>query len=77
MIDDFTYLTDHLDRETAHIDKNGIPAPWLELERFEQESETLGTSVGMLLDVKDRVVNFDQSILDNVRRSRLFTTLNN
>ncbi|EAT47381.1 AAEL001477-PA [Aedes aegypti] len=69
LIDDFTYLTDHLDRETAHIDKNGIPAPWIDLEHFEQESETLGASVGMLLDVKDRVVNFDQSILDSMKRN--------
>lgn len=66
LIDDLTYLTDHLERETGHIDRDGIPAPWIDLERFEQESEALGSAVGQLLDVKDRLVNFDQTILDNV-----------
>ncbi|XP_058446853.1 laminin subunit alpha-1 isoform X1 [Malaya genurostris] len=69
LIDDLNDLTIRLQEETAHIDQNGIPAPWIELELYENESETLGTAVGHLLDVKDRIVNFDNSILDNLKRN--------
>ena len=66
LIDDLNELTRQFDRNTAHIDKDGIPAPWIELEKFENEAEELGYGVGQLLDVKDRLVNFDVSLLDNV-----------
>ncbi|XP_055540243.1 laminin subunit alpha-1 isoform X2 [Wyeomyia smithii] len=69
LIDDLTDLTNRMEEETSHIDQNGIPAPWIELERFEEESQTLGKAVGQLLDVKDRVSNFDNSIIDNLKRN--------
>lgn len=66
LIDDLNELTRRLDRNTGHIDKDGIPAPWIELEKFESEKENLGYAVGQLLDMKDRLVNFDNSLLDKV-----------
>ncbi|KAL9706445.1 hypothetical protein quinque_009963 [Culex quinquefasciatus] len=69
LIDDLNELTWKLDRDTTHIDKDGIPAPWIELEKFEREAEELGYAVGQLLDVKDRLVNFDNSLLDSMKRN--------
>lgn len=71
LIDDLNELTWKLDRDTTHIDKDGIPAPWIELEKFEREAEELGYAVGQLLDVKDRLVNFDNSLLDSVSISSI------
>ncbi|XP_055595374.1 laminin subunit alpha-1 [Uranotaenia lowii] len=69
LIDDLTELTNRMDRETAHIDINGIPAPWIELEKYQLASETLGKAVGDLIDMKDRLVNFDHSIIDSLKRN--------
>ncbi|XP_055635054.1 laminin subunit alpha-1 isoform X2 [Toxorhynchites rutilus septentrionalis] len=69
LIDDLTELSSLLVRETSHIDQNGIPAPWVDLQRYETECSDLGSAVGELLDVKDRLVNFDNSLLDNMKRN--------
>ncbi|XP_049530280.1 laminin subunit alpha-1 [Anopheles darlingi] len=69
LMDDFEILSSRLDEETTHIDRNGIPAPWIELTKQETKTRQLSDRVARLLEAEDTVKKFTVDFADPLKRN--------
>uniref|UniRef100_A0A182NLL6 Laminin subunit alpha-1 n=1 Tax=Anopheles dirus TaxID=7168 RepID=A0A182NLL6_9DIPT len=69
LIDDFDVLASRLAEETAHIDRNGIPAPWIELTKYEAKTLQLSNRVARLLEAEDMAKKFMADFAEPLKRN--------
>uniref|UniRef100_A0A182VN22 Uncharacterized protein n=1 Tax=Anopheles merus TaxID=30066 RepID=A0A182VN22_ANOME len=69
LIDDFEILASRLAEETAHIDRNGIPAPWVKLTKYEAKTRKLSNRVARLLEAEDMAKKFMADFAEPLTRN--------
>lgn len=55
--------------ETAHIDRNGIPAPWVKLTKYEAKTRKLSNRVARLLEAEDMAKKFMADFAEPLTRN--------
>lgn len=50
----------------GHLDPNGVPAPWLKLLTYENNTDCLSNEVANLTNAVQRLQNFDEEIIEKV-----------
>ncbi|XP_058122412.1 laminin subunit alpha-1 [Anopheles ziemanni] len=69
LMDDFEVLSSRLDEETSHIDRNGIPAPWVELTKYETKTRQYANRVARLLEAEDMAKKFTVDFAEPLKRN--------
>ena len=69
LLDDLEMMNFKLDRDAGHIDPNGIPAPWFEIEKFEQQYDILAANVSEMNRVKNHLENFDDERITILKKN--------
>ncbi|XP_052864377.1 LOW QUALITY PROTEIN: laminin subunit alpha-1-like [Anopheles cruzii] len=69
LMDDFEILSSRLDEETAHIDRHGIPAPWVELTKYEARTRQTADRVARLLQAEDTIKQFAVDFAEPLKRN--------
>uniref|UniRef100_A0A182WTH0 Uncharacterized protein n=1 Tax=Anopheles quadriannulatus TaxID=34691 RepID=A0A182WTH0_ANOQN len=69
LIDDFEILASRLAEETTHIDRNGIPAPWVKLTKYEAKTRKLSNRVARLLEAEDMAKKFMADFAEPLTRN--------